>query len=177
MICGVPATRLVRVDDAPRLAQLLRANREFLAPWEPIRPEAFFTVEGQRRVVEDALDGYGRGVTIPRVIVTGGAIVGRITLTNVVRGAFLSCSIGYWVAADHNGRGLATAAVGEIKTAAFAKLGLHRIEAGTLPHNIRSQRVLERNGFERIGIAPSYLRIAGHWQDHVLYQVINPTVR
>lgn len=168
------ATRLVTIGDASRLAELLRDNREFLAPWEPIRPEAFFTAEGQRRVIEDALTGYGRGATIPRVIVFEDRIVGRITLSNVVRGAFLSGNLGYWVAAEHNGRGLATAAVGEMREAAFGRLGLHRIEAGTLPHNIASQRVLLRNGFERIGVAARYLRIAGRWEDHVLYQVLNP---
>ena len=170
----MPATRLVRIDDAARLADLLRDNRAFLAPWEPIRPEAFFTAEGQRRVIEDALNGYERGVTIPRVILSGERIVGRITLSNVVRGAFLSGNLGYWVAAADNGRGLATAGVGEIREAAFGRLGLHRIEAGTLPHNEASQRVLRRNGFERIGLARNYLRIAGRWEDHVLYQVLNP---
>ena len=57
---------------------------------------------------------------------------------------------------------------------AFGELGLHRVEAGTLVHNRASQRVLERNGFVRYGLAPQYLRIAGRWQDHVLFQVLNP---
>ena len=47
------------------------------------------------------------------------------------------------------------------------------MEAGALPHNVRSQRVLERNGFVRFGVAPQYLSIAGHWQDHVMYQVLS----
>ncbi|MGA9859223.1 MAG: GNAT family N-acetyltransferase [Solirubrobacteraceae bacterium] len=166
-------TRLVRLDDAPRLAALLVANREFLAPWEPIRPESFFTADGQRRVIEDALAGYGRGAALPHVILHEGRVVGRITLSNVVRGAFQSGNLGYWVDAGHNGRGLGTGAVGEIRSAAFGELGLHRIEAGTLVHNIRSQRVLERNRFERIGVAAAYLRIAGRWQDHILYQALS----
>ena len=53
---------------------------------------------------------------------------------------------------------------------AFGPLGLHRLEAGTLIDNIASQRVLERNAFARIGVAVRYLRIAGSWQDHFLYQ-------
>jgi ribosomal-protein-alanine N-acetyltransferase len=64
--------------------------------------------------------------------------------------------------------------VRDIKKLAFGQLGLHRIEAGTLTHNIRSQRVLEKNGFVRFGLARAYLNIAGRWQDHALYQVINP---
>ncbi|WP_308215262.1 GNAT family N-acetyltransferase [Pseudarthrobacter sulfonivorans] len=51
-------------------------------------------------------------------------------------------------------------------------LGLHRLEASTLLHNVGSQRVLQKAGFRHIGMAPQYLRIAGKWQDHNLYQVI-----
>lgn len=100
-------------------------------------------------------------------------MVGRITLNGIVRGPFQSCSLGYWLSASHNGRGLATKAVQEIRRVAFEELRLHRIEAGTLRHNVRSQRVLERNGFVRFGLAPAYLQIAGEWQDHVMFQVVN----
>ncbi|WP_442858654.1 hypothetical protein [Arthrobacter sp. 9V] len=46
------------------------------------------------------------------------------------------------------------------------------MQAATLVHNAASQTVLKRSGFERIGVAPSYLQIAGEWQDHVLFQRI-----
>ena len=51
-------------------------------------------------------------------------------------------------------------------------LHLHRVEASTLVHNVGSQRVLAKAGFEPIGMAPRYLRVAGEWQDHNLYQTI-----
>jgi ribosomal-protein-alanine N-acetyltransferase len=102
-----------------------------------------------------------------------GAVVGRITLNTIVRGPFQSCSVGYWLSEDRTGRGLATQAVDEIVSLAFDTLGLHRVEAGTLVDNVASQRVLARTGFERIGLAPAYLKIAGRWQDHVLFQRIN----
>ena len=53
---------------------------------------------------------------------------------------------------------------------AFGRLGLHRLEAGTLVDNVASQRVLEKNGFELIGLARNYLHIAGAWRDHLLFQ-------
>jgi ribosomal-protein-alanine N-acetyltransferase len=107
------------------------------------------------------------------VIELDGRMVGRINLNNMVRGPFQSSSIGYWVSQDANGRGVATAAVGEIVRIAFGRLALHRLEAGTLLHNVGSQRALERNGFVRFGVAPKYLSIAGRWQDHALFQRIN----
>lgn len=168
-------TRLVTTDDVPVLTELLRANRDFLAEWEPVRGDDFFTVEGQYALIRETLERYEVESTIPHVIVDAGRIVGRITLSTIVRGPFQSCSVGYWVSADANGRGVATAAVREIARVAFDELGLHRIEASVLPHNVRSQRVLERNGFVRFGLAPQYLNIAGRWQDHVIFQLLAPS--
>lgn len=79
----------------------------------------------------------------------------------------------YWVAESHNGRGLATQAVAAMLDIAWS-LGLHRVEAGTLVENHASQRVLTANGFTRYGLAPAYLRIDDRWQDHILFQVLNP---
>jgi [ribosomal protein S5]-alanine N-acetyltransferase len=81
------------------------------------------------------------------------------------------------VGSGHNGRGLGTAAVREIVDLAFGPLGLHRVEAGTLRRNIGSQRVVERNSFLPFGTAPAYLKIAGSWEDHVLYQAVNNSMQ
>ena len=152
-------------DDADELTALLAANRRFLAPYEPERPDAFFTAAGQRERLAAALENSWLFA-----ILDGDAIAGTISLTNVARDAFQSGNVGYWVAEDRNGRGLATAAVGELLVFAFGEAQLHRVEAGALVDNVRSQRVLERNGFDRIGIARNYLLIAGEWRDHVLFQ-------
>ncbi|MGH3259125.1 MAG: GNAT family N-acetyltransferase [Streptosporangiaceae bacterium] len=124
--------------------------------------------------MRSALQRYEQGITVPSVILDEeGRIAGRITLNDIVRGPFQSCHLGYWLSAAVNGRGLATAAVRDMIRVAFEEQGLHRIQAGTLLHNVRSQRVLERNGFVRFGVAPAYLNIAGQWQDHALYQLVN----
>lgn len=85
---------------------------------------------------------------------------------------FQSAGLGYWVDKSYAGRGLASAAVQVIVDMARDELGLHRIEASTLLHNIGSQRVLLKAGFQQIGMAPQYLQIAGKWQDHNIYQVV-----
>jgi ribosomal-protein-alanine N-acetyltransferase len=162
--------RPVSLDDVAELTRLVRANREFLAPWEPVRDEEFFTEDAQRELIRAALDSPASG---PHVIELDGRIVGRINLNSIVRGPFQSSSLGYWVSQDVNGRGVATAAVAGMLRIAFGQFGLHRVEAGTLVHNTGSQRVLERNGFERFGLAPRYLAIAGQWQDHILFQQLN----
>lgn len=170
------STRLLTVDDASVLAELLRQNRDFLEPWQPTRSEEFFTEAGQRSDIESALERYAQDAVLPHVILDdAGRVVGRITLSSIIRGAFQSCSVGYWVSAAENGRGLATAAVGDIVRIAFDDLGLHRVQAEVLPNNAGSMRVLERNGFVRYGVAPDYLKINGRWREHVLFQRVRAT--
>jgi len=173
----VRPTRLVTVDDAPLLADALRRSRDFLAPWEPIRSDDYFTADSQRAVIRVALEQHEQGTCVPQVILDeNGRVVGRITLNGIVRGAFQSCSVGYWVGASDNGRGLATAALRDLVRIAFEDQGLHRVQAESLLHNVRSQRVLDRVGFTQYGVAPTYLKIAGEWQDCALYQRVNPAL-
>jgi ribosomal-protein-alanine N-acetyltransferase len=160
--------RPLRPEDAAELAALYAANRDFLAPFEPVRPESFFTAEGQRaRLEQRSADGIHQFA-----IVDGDAIAGNVNLFNVRREGFQSGTIGYWVDGARNGRGLGSAAVAGMIRYAFDELGLHRLEAATLVDNAASQRVLEKNGFERIGLARRYLRIDGEWRDHVVFQRI-----
>ncbi|WP_029251852.1 GNAT family N-acetyltransferase [Paraoerskovia marina] len=168
-------TRLLTVDDAGELADVLAANREHLAPWDPIRDESFYTPAGQVAALLPLLESHARGESLPLAIVDDdGSIAGRITLAGIVRGPFLSGGIGYWVRHESGGRGLAKAAVGDLLALAFGELGLHRVQAETLLHNERSQRVLKANGFRQYGVAPEYLHIAGRWQDHAMFQVLAP---
>ena len=171
---GDRVVRPATLDDVAELTELVAENREFLSPWDPIRPDDFFTTGGQTRALQGLLDRRERGQSAPYVILgRDGSIVGRITLDGIARGALQSAALGYWVGQVHNGRGYATAAIGAVVHIAFDELGLHRLEAGTLRHNTRSQHVLERNGFTRYGLAPSLMRIAGRWQDHVMFQTLN----
>jgi len=167
-------TRLLTMADVEELTSLAVTNREFLAPYSPTMPDLMFTFEGQAANVAEVLARHAEGTMLPHVILdTDGSIAGRINLNSIIRGAAQTASVGYWVAEDRNGRGVATAAVAHIVDYAFTRLSLHRVEGATLLHNTASQRVLEHNGFERIGMVPKFLRIAGEWQDHLLYQRLN----
>ncbi|WP_098485616.1 GNAT family N-acetyltransferase [Georgenia soli] len=166
---GTVGIRPLRAGDGPALARAYARNRDHLAPWEPLRPEGWFTEQGQEHNVTRRLVEQRQGVTLPWVLVDGDRVVGTMTVSGIVRGPCLSGNLGYWVDGACTGRGVATAAVAHV-VAACAREGLHRLQAGTLLHNAASQTVLRRNGFERIGVARRYLRIAGTWQDHVLLE-------
>jgi ribosomal-protein-alanine N-acetyltransferase len=167
-------TRLVSVGDAEPLARLLTANRDYLAPWSPLQDDVYFTVAGQHEVIARQLAAYERGAMLPLLILDGGKVAGSLNLNSIIRGAFQNASVGYWVSQARAGHGLAGAAVAEAIEIAFGELGLHRLDAATLLHNTPSQRVLVRNGFRPFAVAESYLKIAGRWQDHILFSLLNP---
>lgn len=158
--------------DAAALADANVKNRHHLAEWEPTRSDEYFTSDGQQTEITALLTAHAAGTCIPLVLTSDGGIIGRITLYGITRGAFQSASVGYWIDEQHLGRGLMSAAINAVLTVARDELCLHRIEAATLTHNAASQMVLQRAGFDQIGFAPRYLRIAGKWHDHRLFQRI-----
>ena len=100
-------------------------------------------------------------------------VLGVCNYTNIVRGTFQSCQLGYALAEKHEGQGLMFEALSMTNRYMFDKLGLNRIMAGYLPHNDRSGALLDRLGFEKEGFARRYLKINGRWEDHVLTSLVN----
>jgi RimJ/RimL family protein N-acetyltransferase len=83
-----------------------------------------------------------------------------------------SAGLGYWVRHSCQGRGFATEAAGALVMEGFRRLGLHRIEAHVATGNLRSQRVPEKLGFTREGIAREIELVNGRWLDHVQYSLL-----
>ena len=102
-------------------------------------------------------------------------VLGVCNYTNIVRGTFQSCQLGYALADKHQRKGLMFEALLMTNAYMFDDLGLHRIMAGYLPHNERSGNLLNRLGFEKEGLARKYLKINGRWEDHLLTSLINET--
>jgi ribosomal-protein-alanine N-acetyltransferase len=163
--------RPLTLDDVDAQLELRCSNREFMRPYDPRQPEHFFTRDGQeahirvsmQQWLDDRAFGFGvfeRGT---------GALVGRVALSNVVRGAWQNATLGYWIAGDRNGRGYATESVRLATRFAFVDAGLHRVQAAIMPRNERSVRVIEKAGFRYEGDSHRYLSINGVWEDHRIY--------
>ncbi|QIK62858.1 GNAT family N-acetyltransferase [Leucobacter viscericola] len=166
--------RLLTLQDVPSLTEMLQNQADHLRPWEPTRSADYYSVPRQLQLAEQALEHYEAGGSVPFLITSGtDEILGRLTVSGITRGALQSCALGYWVRADSLRRGHATNAVALAVSFAFESLGLHRVQAETLPENTGSRRVLEKNGFREFGLAPQYLNIDGQWRDHLMYQILN----
>jgi ribosomal-protein-alanine N-acetyltransferase len=152
----------------------VETSMDHLRPWLPTPPpgdtaEAAFERE-LGRAEADRTSGTGsRWVAL----LPDGRVAGMFNLSQIFRLSFQNAYAGWWVAADCVGRGLATEGVAALLDLAFAAepvgLGLHRVQANIIPRNAPSVRVAEKCGMRLEGTARRYLRIAGRWQDHLMF--------
>ncbi|RKP47992.1 N-acetyltransferase [Cohnella endophytica] len=173
----MPSSRIyirpLEITDAEELLALRVCNRSFLQPFEPIRLEGYWTLEEQRNLIAASVQGglapqfRAFGIFLKE----GNDLVGRIELSGIARGPFQNANVGYFLDQAHNGKGYATEAVSDCVSYAFGELGLHRVQAGVMPRNLPSKRVLEKAGFRYEGLARRYLNINGTWEDHELYAI------
>jgi ribosomal-protein-alanine N-acetyltransferase len=165
-----------RTSDVPELRRVLRANAEHLRPWSvapPLGEDPLSLTSVSGTVLRNRRD-WKRGHSLVLLVVARDReehILGRVALGGVLLGAFQNAHLGYWIDADHQGRGLMTEAVRAATTFGLKSAGLHRVQAAVMPRNSGSLRVLEKAGYRREGVAERYLCIAGKWEDHVLFAV------
>lgn len=159
-------------------------NRDHLGPWEPPRPDEYYTPRFWQQQISSSRAEFQRGHSVRSVLIRrdpraadggrSGPVIGVINLSQIIRGGFLAGIVGYSLDRDHEGQGLMGEGLETLIEYAFLDLGLHRVMANYRPENERSARVLERLGFEKEGFAKEYLYIDGAWRDHVLTSLIRP---
>ena len=161
---------VLKPGDSYLLATYVLDNKPHLAKWEPERDDGYYTdIEIKMRVQKDFDDFYsGKSVTFVGLNPARDKIVCVCQFSNIVYGVFQACNLGYSIDAKYQGKGLMFEMLSKSIEYMFSEFGLHRIMANYIPGNIRSEKLLARLGFEVEGLAKSYLKIDGQWQDHVL---------
>ena len=152
-----------------------RRNGEWLTQWEPMRLTHHPDPETNREVFAARCGARERerlaGTQYAFGIFVDGAFAGEINLNNVVRGAFQSATIGYWIDKSRAGRSLMSEAVVVLAQYAFEEMRLHRLEICIIPRNVNSRRVMEKLDIRTEGIAERFLEINGVWEDHIRYGI------
>ncbi|WOB11348.1 GNAT family N-acetyltransferase [Piscinibacter gummiphilus] len=165
--------RTPRLSMAPQLFAYLTANDERFAPIGPKRNEPL-SMEEAKRSIENSSRDYEEGKSVRFFVFLEGndAIIGDISLTNIVRGVFRACHLGYGIDGAYEGKGYMREALSCVLRYAFDELKMHRVMANYIPTNERSGALLRRLGFSVEGYARDYLFLNGEWKDHVLTSLI-----
>ena len=165
------ALRLLEESDADEVFALIDANREHLGPWMPWvaserePADVLPFIRATRKQIADN-DGLQTAIVDP-----DGRIVGVVGFHGV-DWEHRKTSIGYWLAADQQGRGTMTEAVRALVDLAFATWKLNRVSIQAAPDNARSRAVPERLGFREEGVLREVERIAERRIDNVVYAIL-----
>ncbi|MEX1252495.1 MAG: GNAT family protein [Hyphomonas sp.] len=165
-----------RRQDYADWARLRADSRAYIEPWEPSWPsDALSRRDWNRRLA--AWTAAWKSGTAHIFLIrrqSDHALLGGLSFTQVRPWPADTASLGYWQGGAFEGQGYMREAVSAACEWAFRDLGLWRIEAGIVPENVRSRRVLEGTGFAEEGQAAAYLEIAGTRRDHVLFGLVRP---
>lgn len=161
------------------LANYFAVNEEHFERWAPKVPKDHNSVDTWRRRLLDRDREFINGESVHFIGTDDkeSHVIGSCSLSNIVRGVFQACHLGYSVSRRYEGQGYMKRIVRHAIQYAFNDMNLHRIMANHMPDNERSAALLKSLGFEREGYARDFLLIAGRWEDHVLTSLTNPAHR
>lgn len=170
--------RPLRLRDSGAWSESRIRNEQWLSPWEgrqPAGPEVPWrerhstqSYSGMLRVLRrEAKDGR----CLPFAVTYDDQFAGQVTVASIVRGAFQSANVGYWVDGRLAGRGVIPTALAMAVDHCFTTVGLHRVEANVRPENAPSRRVVEKLGFRQEALHERFLFIDNAWRDHLGFAV------
>ncbi len=166
---------ILKPERAGLIFAYYQENKTHLAPWEPERKDAFYTLRACQDRAANSYSGFFQKHCVNFCILDNqeSELIGLCNFTNIIRGPFQACHMGYSIASKLENQGYMSEAAKSAISYMFTEIGLHRIMANYMPHNERSAKLLTKLGFEKEGYAKSYLKIGEKWQDHVLTSLIN----
>lgn len=170
--------RLPDEDDSIKLQNYDERNMSHLSPWRSTTPEPKKDPKIQLIKWEQE---FKEGNAIRFLLFLKddpeGEIIGFCNFSQIFRGPFQACYLGYHIDERFEGKGLMSEGVAKGIEYMFEAQNLHRIMANYMPSNERSARLLHRLGFVVEGYAKKYLLINGEWEDHILTSLTNEHLR
>ncbi|MEO7261324.1 MAG: GNAT family protein, partial [Jatrophihabitantaceae bacterium] len=135
---GPVTLRPLRRRDGATWSRSRMANAEWLARWEPTSSQSWQSrnsVAEYHRTLSRLRSAARLGTMLPFAVVYGDRLVGQLNVSNVVRGALGSCSVGYWIDSSVAGRGITPTALALAIDHCLTEAGLHRVEVNIRPEN------------------------------------------
>ncbi|EKQ57906.1 MULTISPECIES: GNAT family protein [unclassified Clostridium] len=159
-------------SNAEEILEYYQKNKNYLAPFEPVKDSDFYTLETQKKLLNKSYREFLNGTHVDLGIFKEEKLIGKIKISRIVHGSFRNGTLGYSIDENEQGKGYMKESVKLILDYAFEECELHRIEASALLDNKRSRAVLTQCGFKLTGINEKYLLINGKWMDHATYYIL-----
>lgn len=167
--------KVLNSDAAPEVLDFYLRNRDIFEKYEPLLGDDFYTVEHHQKILEYE---YKNTLSLSMIRYwvfeknNPEKVIGTVSLRNIIRPIYASCTIGYKMDRDYMNRGYCTEAIKSILAEAEKSLGIHRVEAYILPTNAPSIHLVEKLGFEKEGLLRDKIMLEGIRKDHFLYSYI-----
>ena len=176
-IDGDTQLRLIELDDAERLNNLIEENRHHIKKWSAWLKDDH-SIEDTRAFVERNLKQFAENKGFAIAIWFKGEMAGQIEY-NYIDWPHRKTEIGYWLGASFQGKGLVTKSCRVLIDYAFKELKLNRIEMHCDVENYKSRKIPENLGFKEEGVIRQagwlhdrfvdfaiYGMLAGEWENN-----------
>ncbi|QUX96347.1 ribosomal-protein-alanine acetyltransferase [Marinomonas sp. CT5] len=159
---------------APLLYDYINQEKDFLAPWEPLRSDGYYSLETcELRIREMRRDFLeDKGIVLCFLSPQEDKMLAYTNFSNIIRGVFQACNLGYSLRQSEQGKGIMHEALSAGIEYLHKEQHIDRIQASYMPRNARSAAVLKKLDFQKEGVARDYLKINGQWEDHILTALV-----
>ncbi|MEX2116743.1 MAG: GNAT family protein [Bacteroidota bacterium] len=159
-------------DHAPRLFELLAANRSYLREWLPWL-DTQRSVHDSIQFIRTVRTHSERKESLSLGIWYQNELCGVISLHRI-DWPNRATMIGYWLSADFQGKGIMTESCRALLDHGFTLLGLHRIEIRCATENLKSRAIPERLGFTKEAVLRDCEWLYDHYVDLIVYSMLAP---
>jgi ribosomal-protein-alanine N-acetyltransferase len=169
---------ILRVLDASAAKEVLTffdRNRDVFEPYEPLKPQNFYTLSYQRSMLHCETQLFSKLQLVRFWVFTKEnphQIIGTVSFQDFKKGAFQSCQTGYRFDAQFWNHGYAAEALSFCAQLMFRELSVHRIFAYVMPENAPSIRLLTKLHFQQEGLLRRCINICGEWTDHYYFSLL-----
>ena len=158
------------MTDADELFNFEVENRTFFEEMVPTRGDEYYNFENFKKGLETLLEEQVIGSSRFYLIKDkDSSILGRINLVDIDEANKIGY-LGYRVGEVHTGKGIANKAL-KLLVERVSNEEIKQIKAHTTTNNIASQKVLEKNGFDRVSTSSEEFDMNGQMVSFVYYSL------
>lgn len=153
------------------------ANRSYFEKSLPSRGDGYYQLDHFMETIDLICEDQANDLLYMNIILDeNGVLVGRVNLFPVeILPYRRSFELGYRIGEGFEGKGYATLAAEMLIEKAITTYDIDILQAATAPDNIKSQRVLLKNGFEYVTRIENDIEMNGYFEDSLIFtRILKP---